>query len=271
MSFITLTSDYGNKNYFASASKGRILSEISDINIVDISHDITPFHLNECAYILKNAYNNFPKNTIHIIAIDTEIEKHKQHIVVYVDGHYFITADSGLISLIFPNIQPEKIVSINISADYNNYLFPARDIFAKVACHIIRGGTLNVIGKEIDSIKSFRPIVPASINQGKSLAGEVIFIDRFGNIITNINELIFNQNKREQSFTIHLPRGYKITSIKSTYNDVQDGVALALFNSAKLLEIAINRADKNAESGASTLLGIKEGDQIIINFLTKKV
>ncbi|MBJ05224.1 MAG: hypothetical protein CMP65_04930 [Flavobacteriales bacterium] len=270
MSIITLTSDYGNKDYFVSAIKGRILSEISEVKIIDISHDISPFHLNECAYILKNAYINFPQKSVHIIAVDTEIEKHKRHIIAYINDHYFITSDSGLLSLIFPNTNPEQIVSINISPNYDNDLFPARDIFTKVACHIIRGGTLNVVGEKINSLKSFRPIAPASINQEKSLAGEVIYIDRFGNIITNINKDIFNKNKRQQNFTIHLPRGYKINSISNSYSDVNDGTALALFNSTHLLEIAINRADKNAECGASTLLGIKEGDQIIIDFFIKK-
>ena len=75
MGIITLTSDYGNKDFFVSAIKGSILSELPNTNIIDISHEITPFHLIECAYIVKNAYNNFPKNTIHIIAIDTEKQK----------------------------------------------------------------------------------------------------------------------------------------------------------------------------------------------------
>jgi len=267
MNIITLTSDYGNKDYFTSAIKGAILSEINDAKIVDISHEITPFHLSECAYIIQNTYNHFPKNTIHIIAVDSEKQKHKQHIAVYIDDHYFITSDSGLISLIFPNTKPTEMFSINISGNYESELFPAKDIFAKVACHILRGGKLNVIGDRLEHLKSFRKAIPAEINNGKSLAGEVIYIDRFGNIVTNIHKDLFNQKKGNQNFIIHLPRGKEINTISKTYSDVDDGIILALFNSVKLLELSINRADKNAESGASTLLGIKEGDQIIINFL----
>ena len=145
MSIITLTSDYGTKDFFVSAVKGAILSEQTNTQIIDISHEITPFNLPECAYIVKNAYKNFPKGTIHIIALDTEKQKNKKHIASYIDEHYFITSDSGLLSLIFPNIQPAEIVEINISGEYTTELFPAKDIFSKVACHILRGGKLNVI------------------------------------------------------------------------------------------------------------------------------
>jgi len=270
MSIITLTSDYGTKDFFVSAIKGTILQEINNATIVDISHEINPFNLPECAYIIKNAYQNFPKNSIHIIAVDTEIQKNKRHIAVYINEHYFITSDSGLLSLIFPHIKPVELVSINIAGNYNTELFAAKDIFSKVSCHILRGGKLNVIGTKIDSLKSFKARVPVELNNGKSLAGEVIYIDRFGNIITNINKDLFNRIKAKRNFVIHLPRGKKINHIHQTYSDVNDGTAVILFNSSNLLELAINRADKNAKSGASTLLGIKVGDQIIVNFLNNK-
>lgn len=269
MSIITLTSDYGTKDFFVSAVKGTILSEEKNAQIIDISHDIAPFNLPECAYIVKNAYKHFPKNSIHIIAIDTEKQKNKKHIAIYVDQHYFITTDSGLLSLIFPHTKPTEIVEINIAGDYATELFPAKDIFAKVACHILRGGKLNVIGSKIDTFKSFMTPNPVEINNGQSLVGEVIYIDRFGNIITNIKKDLFTQKKGDQNFVIHLPRGKEVSMIHQTYNDVSESEIVILFNSSSLLEVAINRADKNAIGGASTLLGIKEGDQIIVNFINK--
>ena len=264
MHIITLTSDYGTKDFFISAIKGTLLSLEKNVNIIDISHEITPFHIPECAYIVKNAYKFFPKNSIHIIAIDTGKNKNTKHIVSYIDGHYFITSDSGVLSLIFPKNKPEKIIEITISE--KNLLFPAQDIFTRVACHIINGGTLIEIGKIIDSYKTFQNALPTEINNGNSLVGEVIYIDRFGNLITNIEHNIFHAIKNNRDFTIQLPRGKKVQNIHKTYNDVKESEIVALFNSSQLLEIAINRADKNAKSGASTLLGIKEGDQIIINF-----
>ena len=244
MSIITLTSDYGTKDFFVSAVKGAILSEQTNTQIIDISHEITPFNLPECAYIVKNAYKNFPKGTIHIIALDTEKQKNKKHIASYIDEHYFITSDSGLLSLIFPNIQPAEIVEINISGEYTTELFPAKDIFSKVACHILRGGKLNVIGNNIEHFKTFMNATPVEINNGQSLAGEVIYIDRFGNIVTNIDKSLFKQKKGDQNFIIHLPRGKKVKQLHQTYSDVNESEVVILFNSSNLLEVAINRADK---------------------------
>ena len=269
MGIITLTSDYGTKDFFISAVKGAILSELNDTNIIDISHEVTPFHIAEGAYIVKNAYKNFPKKTVHIIAIDTEKQKNKKHIAAHIDDHYFITSDSGILSLMFPQTKAHEIVEINISGEYETELFPTKDIFVKAACHILRGGKLNIIGLQLISYRSFKTPLPVEINNNKSLVGEIIYIDRYGNLITNIEKDFFKQKKGERNFIIHLPRGKEITHIHSTYNDVTEGAVLMLFNSSKLLEIAINRADKNVESGASTLLGIKEGDQIIVDFIKK--
>ena len=97
--------------------------------------------------------------------------------------------------------------------------------------------------------------------------GEVIYIDRFGNIVTNIDKDLFSTKKAGRNFIIHLPRGNEINKVENTYNDVKESEIVAVFNSSHLLEIAINRADKNAKAGASTLLGIIEGNQIIIDFL----
>ena len=146
---------------------------------------------------------------------ELEKQKNKKHIASYINGHYFITSDSGILSLIFPHTQPTEIVEINISGEYNTDLFPAKDIFTKVACHILRGGKLNVIGEKMESFKSFMTIKPVEINSGQSLVGEVIYIDRFGNIITNIEKDLFQQKKGEQNFVIHLPRGKKTNNSRS--------------------------------------------------------
>ena len=126
MGIITLTSDYGTKDFFISAVKGAILSELNNTNIIDISHEVTPFHIAEGAYIVKNAYKNFPKKTVHIIAIDTEKQKNKKHIAAHIDDHYFITSDSGILSLMFPQTKAHEIVEINISGEYETNYFPQK-------------------------------------------------------------------------------------------------------------------------------------------------
>src|SRR5690606_27239958 len=131
---------------------GAIYSEMEDATIVDISHLISPFHLHEAAYIIKNAYKSFPKGTIHIIGVDSELNPENKHIAIYLDEHYFICADNGIISMLLAEIRPEKMVEINIH-DRIISNFPVLDVFVKVAGHIARGGTLEVIGKPISDIK----------------------------------------------------------------------------------------------------------------------
>ena len=114
MSLITLTTDFGTKDHFVGAVKGAIYSEFPDMKIVDISHEISPFNITQTAYILKNAYKSFPEGTVHIIGVDSEINKENKHIALKIDNHYFICADNGVISLIASDIKPEKIVEINI-------------------------------------------------------------------------------------------------------------------------------------------------------------
>jgi S-adenosylmethionine hydrolase len=137
---VTLTTDFGEKDHYVGAVKGAIYSELENIRIVDISHSISPFHSTEAAYIIQNAYRSFPPGTIHIIGIDSELNPENRHIAVKLDDHFFICANNGLISMLASEINPEKIVEINIH-DRVETNFPVLDVFVKVACHIARGGT----------------------------------------------------------------------------------------------------------------------------------
>ena len=176
MSLITLTTDFGTKDHFVGAVKGAILSQLSDAKIVDISHEISPFNIAEAAYILKNSYKSFPVGTIHIIGVDSELNPENKHLVVKFEGQYFICADNGIMSMACLNIEPEKIVEINIH-DKLISNFSVLDVFVKVACHISRGGKLEVIGKSIDKIKSVKNLTPF-INESKNqIIGNVIYID----------------------------------------------------------------------------------------------
>ena len=132
MPIITLTTDFGEKDHFAGAVKGAIYSELDDVRIVDISHSISPFHLTEAAYIIQNAYRSFPPGTIHVIGIDSELNPENKHIAVLLDGHYFICANNGIISMLTNEINPDKIVEINIH-DRIISNFPVLDVFVKVA------------------------------------------------------------------------------------------------------------------------------------------
>ena len=152
MSLITLTTDFGTKDHFVGAVKGAILSELSDVKIIDITHEISPFNITETAYILTNSYKSFPDKTIHIVGVDSELSADNKHIALELDNHYFVCPDNGIISMIAAEIKPTKIVEINIH-DRIESSFPVLDVFVQVACFIARGGNLTVIGKEIQTFK----------------------------------------------------------------------------------------------------------------------
>ena len=110
MPIITLTSDFGNKDYFVAATKAALISEIKSPEIIDISHQISPFNLTEAAYIIKNAFISFPKGTIHIIGVEAELTPENSHLAMNFEGHYFIGANNGIFSMICGNIKPKEIV-----------------------------------------------------------------------------------------------------------------------------------------------------------------
>ncbi|MEO6348739.1 MAG: SAM-dependent chlorinase/fluorinase [Aquaticitalea sp.] len=276
MAIITLTTDFGEKDHFAGAIKGAIYSESEDLKIVDISHSVRPFNILEAAYIIQNAYISFPKGTIHIIGIDSELNPENKHIAMKLDDHYFICANNGIMSMICAEIAPDKIVEINIH-DKIESNFPVLDVFAKVACHIARGGTLEVVGKVIDTLKPIKNMLPFVNDDQTQIIGSVIYIDNYGNVITNIRRKFFESIQKGRDYEVSA-RSYKFKEIHTKYSDIvnfdlpeqdrnAEGKKLALFNSSKYMEIAVYKSDNATVGSASTLLGLELRDTVTVNFL----
>ena len=275
MAIITLTTDFGEKDHFAAAVKGATYSELEDVKIVDISHWVSPFHIMEAAYIIQNAYSSFPAGTIHIIGIDSELNPENKHIAVLLDGHYFICANNGIISMLANEIKPEKIVEINIH-DKVITNFPVLDVFVKVACHIARGGTLEVVGKQIDTIKELRGIRPTINQEATQIMGSVIYIDNYGNVITNITKSKFEEIAKGRSFKI-TARTANFSTIHSHYSDAinfdipaqkrdEDGKKIALWNSSNYLELSIYKSNPATVGSAKSLFVLQYRDTVTINF-----
>ena len=275
MAIITLTTDFGEKDHFAGAIKGAICSESEDLKIVDISHSIQPFNILEAAYIIQNAYNSFPKGTIHIIGIDSELNQENKHIAVKLDDHYFICANNGIMSMICTEIAAEKIVEINIH-DKVITNFATLDVFAKVACHIARGGTLEVVGKVIEHIKPIKNMLPFVNDDKNQIIGSVIYIDNYGNVVTNIRRKFFESIQKGREYNISA-RNYTFKEINKKYSDIvnfevpvenrnDEGKGLVLFNSSNYLEIAIYKSDNSTVGSASTLMGLQMRDTVTVNF-----
>ena len=275
MSIITLTTDYGNKDYSVSELKAKIYNEITDVRIVDISHNISPFNLTEAAYIIKSAYRHFPKGSIHIIGIESDLTPENAHIAMKFDDNYFIGADNGIFSMIIGDFKADSIVEINIHKNYNNTI-TANDVFVKIATHISRDGKLEVIGKKIDSIKEIKDIKPVVSNDNNQIIGSVIYIDNYGNVVTNITQNTFDKIAKSRPFTIYA-RNVKFDKIFNNYSDAidysipkdkreEDGKKIALFNNLGYLELSIYKSNPSTVGSASTLFGLGYRDQISIHF-----
>ncbi|MGL2966273.1 SAM hydrolase/SAM-dependent halogenase family protein [Flavobacterium sp. XGLA_31] len=272
MSIITLTTDYGLKDHFVGALKGKLLSEFPEATLVDISHDIDPFNVAETAYIIGAAYSSFPKGTVHLIGVDIELNTENQHIAMQWNDQYFLCADNGILSMLIQKIVPQKIVAINIHDRLPSDATDL-DVFVKVACHLAKGGLLNVIGKEIKTIKEVTEL-QATVQENQ-IKGHVIYIDHLGNVVTNIPKKLF--------LTIGIGRPYEvrfknqtIKTILPKYSDIgasekyplkdYEGQKLAIFNEAGFLEIAIFRSNPETVGSASSLLGLNYRDVITIDF-----
>ncbi len=275
MPIITLTTDFGEKDHFAGAVKGAIYGELESIRIVDITHSVSPFHTAEAAYIIQSAYRSFPDGTIHLIGIDSELNPENKHIAVLLDGHYFICANNGIISMLANEIVPEKIVEINIH-DHIISNFPVLDVFVKVACHIARGGTLDVIGKRIQELRQLNGLNPVVQGDGKQIIGIVIYIDNYGNVITNITKSLFDEVGKGRDFKI-TARHASFKKIHTHYSDAinfdqpkerreEDGKKIALWNSSQYLELAIYKSNPTTVGSASTLFGLEYRDSVTISF-----
>lgn len=275
MSIITLTTDFGCKDHFVGALKGKIYSEFSDAKIVDISHEIDLFNVSETSYIIGASYSSFPKGTVHIIGVDSELHQETQHIAMEWNDQYFICADNGVLSMLTQKIIPQKIVAINIH-DRLAINATAMDVFITVACHIARGGLLNVIGREITQLREVTEL-QAIVNQdGNSIKGYAIYIDHCGNVVTNISRQLFTEIGKGRKYEIGF-KNYKLKTILPNYSAIvnfdqnpmkfYEGKELAIFNEAGFLEIAIYRSNPSSLGSASSLLGMNYRDLVTISFI----
>ena len=275
MSIITLITDFGYKDQFVAQMKGEIYSNNPESQVVDISHNISPFNIMEAAYILENSYKSFPENTIHIIDVDSEKNKEKKHIIVKLDNHYFITSDNGIMSILSQNINYQEIYEISIL----NELKPMQSslkTFSKVACHLSMGGKPEIVGKKINNLKNVKNLKPFVNSENTQIISSVIYIDHFGNVITNIKKSFFEEIGKGRKFEISA-RNYKFNTIYSSYSDIinfnlsedqrsDEGKALIIFNSNNYLQISIYRSNPENVGTAATLLGLKIYDSVSVIF-----
>ncbi|MCG2792302.1 MAG: SAM-dependent chlorinase/fluorinase [Weeksellaceae bacterium] len=274
MSVITLTSDYGLVDHRVASMKGKILSWSEDVKVVDITHNIMAYNLLQTAYIVRNAYKFFPEGSIHIVAVDSFYHQSRKNIIAKIDGHYFISADNGITNLMFFDIKPEAIYEITLNNRFDDkVLFPATDIFVPAAMHLYKGGLPEVIGRKIKAIKDLS--FPRAIynESEKMIVGEVMYIDNFGNVVSNISRKLFEKYASiSEHFTVKF-RNIVSSKILDQYTEVVSdwkreqefhGKSAMIFNDADLLEVTIYKG--SVLNGASTLFGMSTGEKIYVEF-----
>lgn len=263
MPVITLTSDYGLTDHYLPALKGALIMEDEEVRLVDITHQVEPGNFFEAAFVLRNCYHNFPKGTVHLIAFN-ELAKSGRLLAAEIDDHYFLMADNGLLAMINPEKRVNKVVAIDLRNERS--LFPARDVLARAASHLVRGGSLDILGLPIQEFEQKQIARPRILNDKSAIIGSVVYIDNFGNLISNITKKTFKEICADRSFEIMLPRNQRIKKLSDNYTSVQAGSLLAFFNSQGLLEVALAQSRGKLFNGANTMLGIEVRNTITVTF-----
>ncbi|MBM3454714.1 MAG: SAM-dependent chlorinase/fluorinase [Bacteroidetes bacterium] len=270
MQIITLTTDFGLQDYYVAATKGAILHQIPNANIIDISHSIRPFNVAEAVFQLKCCYFNFPPGTIHIIGVDSEPifddNNPSLPMVMQFKDQYFISNDNGFFGTFLEDELPQalyKLEKFAFAEDY--YKFPTKNTFIPLAAQISKNGDLKELCVETNNFK--KAFIQKPTIEHNRMLGSIVNIDGYGNIITNITKNDFYRFGTNTPFIIYyVNKTIFIDIISKTYNDVTTGEKVAIFNSSDLLEIAINKGANGSTGGANKLFGGRIGDVITIEF-----
>ncbi len=277
---ITLTTDFGISDVYVGVMKGVILNINPDAQIVDITHAISPQNIHEAAFTINSAYRYFPKDTIHVIVVDPGVGSDRQAMVCQIDNTFFVCPNNGVLSYLLQNFETEETYMPEAVVIENpTYLLPrvcntfhGRDIFAPIAVHLSLGVPLSEIGAPIQDLVRF-PIPAIHISEG-TLTGQIINVDSFGNLITNISEnalasfllsstlnedAVGQLDEQTVSAKFEIIAGNTcLKKLNGAYAESGAGEPLAIIGSFGLLEIAINLGNAEAR------LGIKNGDTVIV-------
>ncbi len=255
---ITLTTDFGYRDAFVGSMKGVILSINPSVAIVDITHDVEPYNVEEGAYIIGAGYLSFPLGTIHIAVVDPGVGSERRAIIVEADGHYLVGPDNGIFSYVMSLSKGLRIVHMTgdkFILAKDSPTFQGRDVFAPAAAWLSRGVNAEEFGPVIHD--AHRLSIPLPIVEPSGVSGEVIHIDRFGNAITNIKTS--DVSPFNGKFYAEI-RGKTILPLM-VYDQAADTGLHCLMNSNGHLEFFVNRGN------ASRMFGIKKGDATRVSFL----
>jgi S-adenosylmethionine hydrolase len=237
MPLVTFTSDFGNGDHYVAAVKAAMLSGDPSVQIIDISHDIKPFDIPHLAFTINSVFRQFPTGTVHLIGLNAN-DSAEQYIGARLEEHLFLLPDNGLIGLLSDQ-PPSEVVLIKSES---TSLFPTRDLLAPIALAISKGENLENFGSKTSDYK--RMVSRKVKATRKEIAGHIIHVDQYGNLISNIKKVDFDILSKEKRFKIQIGKE-TAERIHVKYQDVEPGDIFFVFNSLGLLEIGINQGQAN--------------------------
>lgn len=257
MGIIALLTDFGLNDNFVGVMKGVIWSINPEAKVVDLSHQIEQHDVKEAALLLKSSYRYFARGTIFLVVVDPGVGTERKSIVVETEKYLFVAPDNGVLSFLIEK-DIKRIIQITNEKYFLkpvSHTFHGRDIFAPVAAHLSRGESIEKFGPAMKKMEKIEFSLP-QVENGR-LVGEIIYVDRFGNLITNIDQATFLRFVKDKKFQIFV-RKRKISKISSSYQEGAGGIPIAIFGSFDNLEISLYRDD------ASQCLNLHKGSKVYI-------
>jgi S-adenosylmethionine hydrolase len=245
---VALLTDFGTRDHYAGTLKGVVLSVCPDATLVDIAHEIPAHDVMAGALELAACYRYFPHGTIFLVVVDPGVGSSRRGIAADIGDYRFVAPDNGVLSAVFLESPPKKVVELTerkYARPTVSRTFEGRDRFAPAAGFLAKGIGLVSLGRAITNFQTID--LPRAVVQDAMLAGEVVRVDRFGNLITNIDRRAFEQFAGARSIAVEVG-GRDVPRIVATYAEAPAGELCALFGSTDHLEVAIN-----AGHAASTL------------------
>ena len=256
---ITLMTDFGTSDHFVGVMKGVILNINPQVRIVDITHAIPPQDVHSAAFIVNSTYRYFPAGTIHVVVVDPGVGSRRRAIICQTDTAYFVCPDNGVLSYVLGNNTAHRVVALG-NTDYwlseVSNTFHGRDIFAPVAAHLSRGISFSQFGDAVNNVVRLPNQIPQVTKT--TIVGSVIWIDRFGNLITNLTPDMLKSFGMDSGFVVKAGMA-EIHQLNRAYAESEEGECLAIIGSSGYLEISVNRGS------AAQVLGLKRNDVIEIH------
>lgn len=256
MAVISLITDFGLRDNFVGVLKAVILRINPAAKIIDICHNINPQDILQAAFLLQSSYQYFPTKSVHLVVVDPTVGSKRKKILVETKNYFFLGPDNGVLSLALKAEEPLKIIEITNDKYFlkpTSDTFHGRDIFAPVAAYLSKGEPIQKFGQRINSFKTLE-VPQVKINK-QELAGEIIYIDRFGNLISNIDKTTLENFIKNKKFKICI-KDKMINKISHSYCESKGTKPVALIDSFNYLEIALNSVS------AKDYLGIDKGEKI---------